>query len=206
MDTVISIPAPAAPEKGELMSGPVPPSDGHEGLHGPTPDDHVSIDVPLLRRVSSARLAELASELAHEDVFPTGPALLELTARHPYEQLGNLDVYMPGRWDTTSDLIFMDTIVLTGTEGEWSGSAAYVEFRPPEEATYLIVGHFTGSQITMHLTGPWGENTAYTETTSEPGAVVALWSGGEASFGLHCTENNDYSLGYIESVQVFHVD
>ena len=112
---------------------------------------------------------------------------------------------MPGRWDTTSDLIFMDTIVHTGTEGEWSGSAAYIAFRPPAPATYLIVVHFTGAEITMHLTGPWGENTAYTESTADAGAVVALWTGGEASFGLHCTDNNDYSLGYIESIQVFKV-
>jgi hypothetical protein len=188
------------------MSRPTAPTNGHSSLRGSTPDTHISIDVPLLQRVSSSRIAELASELAHEDIAATGPALLELTARKPYDPLGNLDVYMPGRWDTTSDLIFMDTIVQTGPGGEWVGSAAYIEFRPESPATFLVVGHFTGQEITMHLTGPWGENTAYTATTSEAGAVVALWTGGEASFGIHCTDNNEYSIGYIESVQVFKIN
>ncbi|HEX6761768.1 MAG TPA: hypothetical protein VF094_03095 [Gaiellaceae bacterium] len=184
------------------MSRPTAPTNGHDSLHGKKPETDVSIDVPLLKRLSSSHIAELASELAHEEVAPTEPALLELTARHPCGELGNLDVYMPGRWDTTSDLIFMDTVVQTGPS-EWTGSAAYIAFHPAEPATYLIVGHFTGHEITMHLTGPWGENTAYTPTMYDAGAVVALWTGGEASFGMHCTDNNEYSLGYIESVQVF---
>ena len=188
------------------MSRPTAPTNGHGSLRGSTPETHVSIDVPLLHRVSGARIAELASELAHEDIAATGPALLELTARRPDHPLGNLDVYMPGRWDTTSDLIFMDTIVQTGPAGEWVGSAAYIGFRPEAAATFLVVGHFTGQEITMHLTGPWGENTAYTASTSEAGAVVALWTGGEASFGMHCTDNNEYSIGYIESVQVFKIN
>ena len=188
------------------MSRPKAPTNAHGSLHGSTPGEHVSIEVPLLERVSKARIAELASELLHEEYEPTEPALLELSARHPYDALGNLDVYMPGRWDTTSDLVFMDTIVELGTRGEWVGSAAYVEFRPPAAGTFLIVVHFTGAEITMHLTGPWGENTAHTESATEAGAVVALWTGGETSFGMHCTDNNEYSLGYIESVQIFHVN
>src|SRR5262249_41023558 len=110
---------------------------------------------------------------------------------------------MPGRWDTTADVIFMDTIVRTGAGGEWVGSAAYIEFRPAAPGRFLIVGHFTGTEITMHLTGPWGEHTAYTPSMSEPGAVLAPWVGAGASFGMHCTDNNDYSLGYIESIQIF---
>ena len=185
---------------------PQAPTNGHGSLHGSTPKDPISIEVPLLQRVSSARIAELASELLDEELAPTEPALLELSARHPYEPLGNLDVYMPGRWDTSSDVIFMDTIVQHGGRGEWVGSAAYVEFRPPAPGTFLIVVHFTGTEITMHLTGPWGENTAYTASPSDPGAVVALWTGGETSFGMHCTDNNEYSLGYIESVEIFKVN
>ncbi len=204
MEHFTRIPAPAAPEEGEeIVSRPTIPYRGHGSLHGRGPDDHVSIEVPLLQRVSASRIAELASELMKQEVTPSGPAFLELSARRPYDAFGNLDVYMPGRWDTTADVIFMDTIVRTGAGGEWVGSAAYIEFRPPAPGNFLIVGHFTGSEITMHLTGPWGERTAYTPTVSEPGAVLAPWVGGAASFGMHCTDNNDYSLGYIESVQIF---
>ena len=107
-----------------------------------------------------------------QEVTPSGPAFLELSARHPYDAFGNLDVYMPGRWDTTADVIFMDTIVRTGAGGEWVGSAAYIEFRPPAPGT-LPRSSVTSPahEITMHLTGPWGERTAYTPTISEPGAV-----------------------------------
>jgi hypothetical protein len=112
---------------------------------------------------------------------------------------------MPGRWDTTYNLIFMDCIVLGSLVGEWEGSAAYIMFKPPSDGIYLIVGHFTGWETTMHLVGPWGDNTSYTAVTSDSGAVTALYSGGqEFEFTMHCTQpNNEYGVGYIESIQVF---
>lgn len=171
--------------------------------------ERIRVEAPSVERVDLARLTELASGLAKKPVTPSPKALMELSARHPYDAThGNIDVFMPGRWDTTYNLIFMDTIVTGELPGEWEGSAGYIMFKPPSDGTYLIVEHFTGWETTMHLNGPWGENTAYTAVTSDSGAVVALWSGSqEFEFTTHCTQpNNEYGIGYIESIQAFHLN
>lgn len=166
-----------------------------------------SVEAPSFDRVGHAQLAEAASKLAEKPVKPAPTALMELTARHPYDVArGNIDVYKPGRWDTSSNLIFMDSIRQVGESvGEWEGSAAYIYFKPPTDGTYIIVGHFTGYQTTMHLNGPWGDNTAYTAATSDAGAVMAIWSGSEEfEFTMLCkAPDNGWTIGYIESIQVF---
>jgi hypothetical protein len=173
---------------------------------GPPTERH-SDEAPKIQRLSMSRLATLAAEQAGKQLTPGPAAVMSLDARKPYDAArGNIDVYMPGRWDTTSNLIFMMAIRQVGKSvGEWEGSAAYIEFKPPANGTYLIVGHFTGYQTTMHLNGPWGDNTAYTAETSDAGAVVAVWTGSQQfSFTMHCkAPNNDYGLGYIESIQVY---
>jgi hypothetical protein len=187
------------------MSTQAPTRVTHARPEGP-PTERVIVEVPSVERLSHARLTEAASELAKKPVTPTPKALMELTARYPYDAThGNIDVFMPGRWDTTYNLIFMDTIVTGPEPGEWVGSAGYIMFKPPADGMYLIVEHFSGWETTMHLFGPWGENTAYTATTSDSGAVVALWSGDqEFEFTTSCTQpNNEYGIGYIESIQVF---
>ena len=94
-----------------------------------------SIEAPSFDRVSHTQLAEAASELAKTPIKPGPTALLELSARHPYDALGNIDVYKPARWDTSSNLIFMDSIRQVGESvGEWEGSAAYIEFKPRQMA------------------------------------------------------------------------
>ena len=176
-----------------------------EELRGPTPSERVTIEAPKVERLSSDRLSEFASELTSKR-FRIPQLIMELTARVPYDAThGNIDVFMPGRWDTSSNLIFMDSIVTGASVGEWEGSAAYIMFKPPSPGTYLAVGHFTGYQTTMHLYGPWGTSTAYTAETSDTGAVTAVWDAdGPMEFTMNCTApDNGYGLGYIESIQVF---
>ena len=57
----------------------------------------------------------------------------------------------------------------------------------------------------MHLNGPWGDNTAYTAETSDAGAVMAIWNGSQQfEFTMHCkAPDNGWTIGYIESIQVF---
>jgi hypothetical protein len=110
--------------------------------------------------MSEEALTEIASGLgAPQEIIMSEALLMELTARQPYDAArGNIDVYQPGRWDTTYDLIFMDTIRQVGPDpGEWDGSASYIMFKPPSSGSYLIVGNFTGYQTTAHPFGPWGE-------------------------------------------------
>jgi hypothetical protein len=190
------------------MSTKAPTRYRHAKPEGP-PTERVIIETPpTIERLDKTRLAEAASTLAKKPVKPTPKALMELTARYPYDAThGNIDVFMPGRWDTTSNLIFMDTIWYPDPDApyEWEGSVAYIMFKPPSEGMYLIVGNFTGWETTMHLGGPWGEATAYTATTSDSGAVTALHNGGQQfEFTLYGTQpNNLPGVGYIESIQVF---
>jgi hypothetical protein len=170
-----------------------------------SPTERVSFEAPTVHRLSHAELADRASDLAERPVtLLREPLVLELTARHPYDEHGNIDVYKPGRWDTSSNQILMDTIRQVGpSPGEWEGSAAYIDFKPPSSGTYLIVAHFTGYQTTMHLRGPWGDTTAYTAQTSDSGAVVALWTGQEVNFTMDCrVPDNGYGIGVIESIQI----
>jgi hypothetical protein len=172
------------------------------------PTERVSAQAPRFTRISQEALAEVASGLgARPGIVLNEALLMELTARQPYDApRGNIDVYQPGRWDTTYNLIFMDTIRQVGPDpGEWDGSASYIEFKPVSSGIYLIVGNFTGYQTTAHLVGPWGENTAYTAQTSDSGVVVALYeTDQEFEFNLTFTApDNGYSIGYIESIQVF---
>jgi hypothetical protein len=172
------------------------------------PSERFRVDVPQFTRAGQDTLADMASDLGVGPGIVFNEALLmELSARQPYDaNHGNIDVYKPGRWDTSSNLIFMDTIRQVGpSPGEWDGSASYIEFTPPSNGTYLIVGNFTGYQTTAHLIGPWGENTGYTAQTSDSGVVVALYATDQQfQFNLNFTApNNGYGLGYIESIQVF---
>ena len=166
-------------------------------------------EAPTFERISHDELATLASQLADKPLRPASTPVMELTARNPYDAArGNIDVFKPGRWDTSSNLIYMDSLRQVGDRvGEWDGSQAYVSFAPPAAGTYVIVGHFTGYQTTMHLNGPWGTNTAYTAQTSDAGAVLAIWSGNQKfQFTLNCTvPDNGWGIGYLESIQVLAV-
>lgn len=180
------------------------------------PTERVVTEIPQFTRVSYDVLGEVALGRAAESGIVLAEALvavlrerpvMELTARQPYNAtFGNIDVFQPGRWDTTYNLIFMDTIRQIGpSPGEWDGSASYIEFKPASAGTYLCVGNFTGYQTTAHLYGPWGETTAYTAQTSDSGVVAELYTTGQPfQFNLNFTvPNNDYGIGYIDSVQVF---
>jgi hypothetical protein len=165
-------------------------------------------EIQKITRISHAQLTSLASKLANKPVTIPKASLMELSTRHPYDAAGLIDVYKPARWDCTSNLLFMDTIVMTGpSPGEWEGTVVYGSFTAPAAGTYMIVATFSGYQITMNLYGPWGTNTAYTPATSDTGTVIALWTataGERLSFDINCTApGGQLGMGYLESIQVF---
>jgi len=171
-------------------------------------DEKRKVEIRKITRISHAQLTSHASKLASKAITLPVAASTELTARHPYDAAALMDVYKPGRWDCTSNLLFMDTIVATGpSPGQWDGSVVYANFKPSAPGTYLIVATFTGYQITMNLYGPWSVNTAYTPTTSDTGTAIALWAaaaGDSLYFDLTCTApGGEASIGYLESLQVF---
>lgn len=161
-------------------------------------------EAPKVARLSRVELVELASEVARRRVTVGEAPAMELTARHPFDGAGFMDVYRPGRWDCEANLVFMSVIVSTGeSPGMWDGTVVYARFQAPAAGTYLVVGNFSGYQVTMNLNGPWGKNTAYCATTSDHVAASALWTGAAGEtlfFTMNCTGP---ILGYLESVQVF---
>jgi hypothetical protein len=156
---------------------------------------------PLL---NEAALTRLVSQLVARPVTLKTP-LLQLSARKPYDAaLGVVDMYMPGRWDATSDLMFMDPIVHPdpNSPGVWTGSAGYIEFKPPSTGTYLMLVNFFGWQVTMSLNGPAGTTTAVSNSNS-PTALPMLFSGtaGQGTgFSFACT---GLYLGFVQSIQAF---
>jgi len=159
---------------------------------------------PKVKPALRATLVDHAARLSGRQVTLPDTAAMSLTARHPYDPAGFMDVYHPGRWDCESDLVFMDVIRQVGPSvGEWDGSVVYARFKAPSNGTYLVVGNFSGYQITMNLQGPWGSSTAYCATTSDHAQATALWAGtagGSLSFTINMTGP---IIGYLESAQVF---
>ena len=164
---------------------------------------HKTAQGPTVQRLTDDELLGRAQK-----VLPRRPPrflapILELTARQPYDATnGNMDVYHPGRWDTSSNLVYMNPIVSTGPNpGEWDGTVIYVSCGTSSSTGYLVAVHFSGYQTTMHLHGPWGDNTAYTATTSDTGAVFGFAPGTDGlSFTVNCTAP---ILGYLESILVY---
>ena len=167
-------------------------------------NSHRVVKAPVVRDLSLSKLAAEAAQMANWQGIPALAPLMELSARHPYDPAGQMDVLAPGRWDTTYDLIFMDAIVTGPSLGEWDGTVCYISYKAPANGTYLVAANFSGYQITMRLDGPWGESTAYTATTSNHAAATGLWTGTAGKslfFTINCTGGG--LIGYLKSVQVF---
>ena len=159
---------------------------------------------PVVKAVARATLVDIAGKLSGKPANLPQTAAMSLTARHPHDPAGFMDVYHPGRWDCESNLVFMRAIHQVGpSPGEWDGTVVYARFTAPSNGSYLVVGNFSGYQITMNLNGPWGKTTAYCPTTSDHAQATALWSG-TAGTTLHFTINlTGPIMGYLESVQVY---
>jgi hypothetical protein len=118
-----------------------------------------------------------------------GELVLDLTARHPYEDTGWVDFYEPGRWDCTSDTIYMSTIQMSqpGSLGpSWTGTVGYANFIAPADNLYVVVVNFSGSSTSqsMDLMGPWGKTTTFLPWTGldqyghylpKTAAATAVW-------------------------------
>jgi hypothetical protein len=162
------------------------------------------VSPPTFQALSRGGLAEIASEILKQPIKVPAKPVFEISTRHPYDAAGLMDVYHPGRWDTSSDLIFMHPIVQTGPSvGEWDGTVIYANYRTPVSGKFLVVGNFTGHQITMNLHGPWGKSSAFSATSSTAAAVTAFWTasaGDSLWLTMSCTGQ---ILGYVQSIQVF---
>jgi hypothetical protein len=159
---------------------------------------------PKAQRLSDVNLAAIVLRDAGKGVFhpPLNPPLMQLSARHPYDPLGYVEMYEPGRWDTSTDTVFMTPITHGNSVSEWTGTAAYIYFTPPTNGTYILVAEFYGYQVVMTLNAAGGTTTASSHGNS-PAAVTALFSGNAGVqnwFNLACT---GLYLGYLRTIRVY---
>jgi hypothetical protein len=138
---------------------------------------------------------------------------VEITPRAPHNDLGHIDVYRPGRWDTSSNLIYLHAMIQTGpSPGEWDGSVVYAKCKAPTSGTYLVAAVFApysdpsvGLQVRLRLSGPWGIAISSGPTTAAS-AVTALWNGSEGetvNFSVTCA---DAAIGYLQSIRLYLLD
>ena len=115
------------------------------------------VDMPEAKSLSRAQLKKLEPAFA---AAPSPTVVMSLSARKPFGQRGSIDVYRPGRWDCSSDLVFLDPIVVH-SPGVWDGSVVYGSFKAPTTKAYLLAVHFYGADLTVHLSGPFGDTIAH---------------------------------------------
>jgi hypothetical protein len=147
----------------------------------------------------SVETADVSPAVQEQPIKP----FLELSARHPYDQQGLIDGLWVGRWDTTSDQIFMNPIVVTGP-GQWTGTALYGNFKAPANSNYRVVANFYGYQISMTLNGPWGSKVA-TSVNNTPIALAGECPGTAGQslwFTMACT---GLYLGFAQKIQIFKI-
>jgi hypothetical protein len=150
-----------------------------------------------VKPLTNKQLAKLEPTLA---AAPAPTSVLSLTPRKPFGQNGLIDIYKPGRWDCSSDLVFLDPIVVH-SPGVWEGSVVYGSFKAPTKKTYLLAVHFYGWDITLNLSGGFGNITAQSQSNAPAVATgqQLLNAGQTTSFSFHVT---GIYLGFLSKIEV----
>lgn len=178
--------------------------DPFEAFSGALLKERSTAKSPEVKPILRDKLVGIASRFLDRPVDLHATPSMSLSARHPYDAAGFMDVYKPGRWDCESNLVFMDVIRQVGPSvGEWHGTVVYARFTATSNSTYMVVGNFSGYQITMNLHGPWGNNTAYCPTTSDHAQAIAFWDGTAGQTLFFTINLTGPIIGYLESVQIF---
>lgn len=141
--------------------------------------------------------------------LPSGAPVVELTPRAPHGPQGHMDLLWPGRWDCSSNLVFMRPIVQGNSPGEWDGSVAYVRLKAPSDGSFLVAAVFAGfgspqggQGLVLRMHGPWGTMTASGQST-EPGGPIAIWNasaGDSLYFTVNCTGG---IIAYLQSIRLY---
>lgn len=155
------------------------------------------VDAPYTRALSRAQLAKATPALAAATA-PT--AAMTLSARKPFGQRGYIDIYKPGRWDCETNLIFLDPIVVS-SPGVWDGSVVYGNFTAPATSQYLLAVHFYGWDITLKLSGAFGDVTAHSFQNQAAAATaqIQLNKGQKTWFQFNCV---GIYLGFLSKIEM----
>jgi hypothetical protein len=108
------------------------------------------VEAVKVKGLTNARVGDIVKGLGFGPVQPASPAVMNLTARHPYDAAtGRIDVYKPGRWDTESDLVYMSPIISTGVRARGNGMAPSLTERsrrpPPDSSSWSSTSAATRS-------------------------------------------------------------
>lgn len=155
------------------------------------------VDMPEAKSLSRAQLKKLEPAFA---AAPSPTVVMSLSARKPFGQRGSIDVYRPGRWDCSSDQVFLDPIVVH-SPGVWDGSVVYGSFKAPTTKAYLLAVHFYGADLTVHLSGPFGDTTAHS-FQNQPAVATGqyqLTQGQQTWFQFSCT---GIYLGFLTKIEM----
>lgn len=151
-------------------------------------------------RMTPAKLRDLVNEREGQSYDILDAPAVTLSARHLWDPAARLDVYQPGRWDTTYNLIYMSSDFAPN-----SASAGYVDFVAPADSVYLASIRFSGHQTSLRVNGPWGVVSASSATTSDHPTVTGVWNG---TLGANLHFNFSFTggiIGYIESIEIYQV-
>jgi hypothetical protein len=157
--------------------------------------------IPDIKEISFEELTAIARKMPNVSGALASTPVMELSARKPYDTKGLMDFYQPGRWDSTSNSVFMSAIRQTGpSPGQWDGTVGYIQFKAPKTGLYMVVINFTGYQATIKHNGPWGTSTAYSATASTAAAVVSIFNGTLNTNVYSSVTFSGGLMGYLKSV------
>ena len=182
------------------MATDTPPASRPARLGAPTLKQLASqrlVDTPYVKALSRAQLAKAEPAFA---AAPPPTVVMTLSARKPFGQRGYIDVYKPGRWDCESDQVFLDPIVVS-SPGVWTGSVVYGNFTAPTTKNYLLAVHFYGADITLKLSGPFGDVTAHSVQNQAAVATARyqLSQGQKTWFQFNCV---GIYLGFLTKIEM----
>jgi hypothetical protein len=182
------------------MATDTPPASRPARLGAPTLKQLASqrlVDAPYVKALTRAQLAKVEPAFA---AAPSPTVVMALSARKPFGQRGYIDVYKPGRWDCESDQVFLDPIVVS-SPGVWTGSVVYGNFTAPTTKSYLLAVHFYGWDITLKLSGPFGDVTAHSlqNQAAVATAQYQLSQGQKTWFQFNCV---GIYLGFLTKIEM----
>jgi hypothetical protein len=182
------------------MATDTPPASRPARLGDPTLRQLASqrlVETPYVKALTRAQLAKAEPLLA---AAPSPTVVMTLSARKPFGQRGSIDVYKPGRWDCESDQVFLDPLVVS-SPGVWTGSVVYGKFTAPTTKKYLLVVHFYGADITLKLSGPFGDVTAHSfqNQATVATAQYQLSQGQKTWFQFNCV---GFYLGFLTKIEM----
>jgi hypothetical protein len=178
-----------------------PPVVDNDNISAEELNRHRESQTPVTREISFEELSAIARKMPNVSGVLASTPVMELSARRAYDTRGLMDFYQPGRWDSTSNSVYMRGIIQTGpSPGQWDGTVGYIQFKAPKTGLFMVVINFSGYQATIKHKGPWGTATAYSDTATTAASVVSLFNGTLNTYVFSTITFSAGAMGFLKSV------